>query len=152
MKNIIILMSLISLQFAATAQTSGKTPLRAGREMQAAKVEYIISSGPQDFTRAKYTPSEKRRDIVITGIPATCNALTTVVMNLDLTGSFSFKKHASLEIPFNREVFIEDRLTGKTFNLKAAEAYTFSADEVIAERFVMHVLDKSGAEAALTSR
>jgi hypothetical protein len=113
------------------------------RNEDPSKVRFIIASAHPDVQTAKFTPSTERKNIIITGIPNSVNRLTTVNIDFDTMGSFAFKKDAGLKIPGSSEVFIEDKLNGKIFNLKNTGAYQFNVDEKTENRFVLHILDKS---------
>lgn len=143
MKTLTILLSIIAFQYAAFAQQ----PV----SQKGFVLGYTIESSEQGAVKAKFTPSSVRKNIMITSVPLSTRALTSENIVIEISGNFSFKKDKSLDIPFNREVFIEDKLTGRTFNLNSSDIYTFSIEEPVKDRFVMHVLDKSNVEAMFSS-
>ena len=150
MKIITTLFLAASLHTFSFAQLNAVAPPQ--RNENPNKVSFVISSGHSDFQRAKFTPSTECREIIITGIPVSINRLTSVIIDFDTMGSFAFKKDAGLTIPESREVFIEDKLTGKIFNLRRTGAYKFNVNEISQNRFVLHVLDKSIPEAVVSSK
>jgi len=56
-----------------------------------------------------------------------------------MTGTFTFKKDSELKVYENIDVYIEDMLTGKIFDLKTAESYTFNVNRRFPDRFVLHM-------------
>jgi len=143
MKIITTLISIIGFQYMVSAQTAhvSRQPLKAG--VSQTKIGYILSSEGSEVVKGKFTPSDQTKNIVITRLPAVTLALTSVNIDLNMLGSFTFQGAPSLMIPNNCEVFIEDKLTGKMFNLKTPEAYTFNVVQHIENRFIMHILDKT---------
>lgn len=149
MKILTTLIYIAGLQSLSFAQTKGSVPPQ--RYENPNKVQYVVTSARPDIQVAKFTPSTESRNIIITGIPASASRLTTVNIDFDTMGSFAFKKDAGLKIPSTSEVFIEDKLNGKIFNLKNTGAYQFNVDEKTENRFVLHILDKSIPEEVVTS-
>ena len=153
MKIITTLIYIIGFQYISFSQTNAEIRAqRIGQISTGKGIRFFISSKNQDISKVKLVPSAECRNIVITGIPASDAALISVNIELETKGSFVFKKDPALQIPENREVFIEDKLTGRVFNLKASEAYKFNVEKHVASRFVMHVLDKTNAEALLSMK
>jgi len=149
MKIITTLISIVVLQYMSFAQVKGVVPPQ--RYENPNKVQFIIASAHPDIQTAKFTPSTERKNIIITKIPTSVNRLTTVNIDFDTMGSFVFKKDAGLKIPSTSEVFIEDKLNGKIFNLKNTGTYQFNVDEKMQDRFVLHILDKSIPEDLATT-
>jgi hypothetical protein len=108
------------------------------------KLEAIVSSDS--------IPRIKCRDIMITSLPPSTQNLTSFYIEFGRVGSFTFKKDSSLEVPEDSEVFIEDNLTGKIFNLKTSDAYTFNVNRRVPNRFILHVLDKPNLGTAVSSK
>lgn len=146
MKIITTLIALIAFQFAASAQVNA-----TASQKRANKTHFFVTTKNHDYLKAKFTPSNECRSVVITDLPVSGDALTTVSIEIKETGAFTFKKDASLNIPFNKEVFIEDKLSGKMFNLKVEQTHTFTIDELIPNRFVMHILEKLDSESMASS-
>ena len=141
MKIINTLIYIIGLQYMSFANTSATVTPYAGNDE--ATVSYYISSPTSKSLRAKYTLSTEAKDVIITAVPSSENILTSVNIELDMLGTFTFKRDAGLIIPANHEVFIEDKLSGKTFNLKTLATHSFRVDTHMEGRFVLHILDKS---------
>jgi|GEM_PF-1645732 len=151
MKIIFTFLSILGFQFSASSQiyVSGQV-LNVGKEQT--KIGYVVSRSEEKSSRARFTPSNQDKEIVITSLPTlSAYALTSVEITLETLGSFTFKKDPSLMIPFKCEVFIEDKVSGKIFNLKTSGAYTFEVEQHAENRFVMHILDKTSTELFVTS-
>jgi len=150
MKIIITLITIAGLQFMASSQTSSRAirqPLKAGASHM--KIGYVTSA--EEPAKAKVMSMATNKEIIITRLPSLKVALTSVGISLEALGAISFKKSESLDIPHNCEVFIEDKLTHKLFNLKSSELCVFNVEEYVADRFVMHVLYKTSPGTLVTS-
>lgn len=150
MKIIITCISIIALQFTAMSQSDVRKirqPLKATNQ---AKIGYVVSTEEPDFSAIRGTTNQNK-EIVITRLPSLKVALTSMNIELNMLGAFTFKRAESLAIPYNCEVFIEDKLTKKLFNLKSSEPYTFNVDEYVADRFVMHVLYRTNPGTLVSS-
>ncbi len=146
MKIVNIFICIISFQYWCKAQDNAisiQQPLKV--RVKETKMNYVISLRDPDGVKPT-GKTDECQEIVITGIPMSTQVITSLNIELAVLGYFSFKKHSSLEIPYDREVFIEDKLTGKIFNLKSPLPYTFHADQFMQNRFVIHVLDKTNPQ------
>lgn len=81
----------------------------------------------------------KCREIVISALPPLTQSVTPLNVEFGMTGAFTFKKDASLDVQDDRDIYIEDMLTGKIFNLKTSDSYTFNVNRRVPDRFVLHV-------------
>jgi hypothetical protein len=137
-----VLICTIGLQYISFATTSAGITPQDGKEK--ASVNFYISS-PNETLRAKYALSSDAKDVVITSVPVPCagKILTSVNIELNMVGCFTFKRDAGLIIPANHEVFIEDKLSGKVFNLKTLATHSFRVDTYTPGRFMLLILDKS---------
>ncbi|PBQ32905.1 hypothetical protein CNR22_14355 [Sphingobacteriaceae bacterium] len=98
----------------------------------------------------------------ITGFPARCEqiaivelppvnqTLTEITIDFATTGSYTFVKSADIKLYPDRDVYIEDMLTGKVFDLKKSESYTFNVNRRVAHRFMLHI-DKDLNKYAVSS-
>lgn len=144
MRIITTLIYIIGLQYVSVANASATvTPHAPGARTSV--VFYVSNPGPESL-QAKYTPSSNSKDIVITAIPNVEKVLTSANIELDMLGTFTFKRDAGLSIPTDKEVFVEDKVNGKVFNLRTFATYTFKVERYIPGRFVLHILDKSDIE------
>lgn len=150
MKIILTVISLIAFQCAALSQTNtvNAKSVTTGKSNQI-KTFYVFSD-ESDNTNTNFTPTAQNKNILITTIPNSTLPLNTLPIVLDVTGVITFKKHESLKIPSNHEVFIEDKLTGKVFNLTNAQTYKFYVEQHVPNRFVMHVLNKTNYNESVT--
>lgn len=149
MKLLTTFIYIIGLQSLSFAQVKGVIPPQ--RYENPNKVQYVVTLARPAVQVAKFTPSTESRNIIITAIPVSASRLTTVNIDFDTKGSFAFKKDAGLKIPATSEVFIEDKLNGKIFNLKNTGTYKFNVDEKTENRFVLHILNKSIPEDVASS-
>jgi hypothetical protein len=144
MKIITTLIYIIGLQYISFANAGAPIiPQASGTK---ASVVFYVSSPASESLRAKYTSSMEAKDLVITAIPAVKKVLTSANIELDMLGTFTFKRDGALFIPDNQEVFIEDKVNGKIFNLRTFATYTFKVERYVPGRFVLHILDKSSVE------
>lgn len=152
MKIITTIISIIGMHYMASAQVAPRVshqPLPSA----AAKTAVCFVISPSETKPSHVTPgtSDQYNVITITRLPSSEQVLTSVNIELGMMGFFTFKKDKSLNIPADREVFIEDKLSGKMFNIKACETYAFNVIQHIPNRFVMHVLVKSNPETLVSS-
>lgn len=87
----------------------------------------------------------------ITGFPARCEqiaivelppinqVLTEITIDFAKAGSYTFVKSPDIKLYADRDVYIEDMLTGKVFNLKNSESYSFNVNRRMAHRFMLHI-------------
>lgn len=81
----------------------------------------------------------KCNEIIIQNIPPLSQSHTTMKLNFVTKGSYSFKKAPELTVPDGYSIYIEDQLTGQAFDLRSQEAYSFSFNRMIPDRFIMHI-------------
>jgi len=81
----------------------------------------------------------KCTEITFTALPPLTQSLTTINLEFGRTGSFTFKKDPDLKMHGDVDVYIEDMLTGKIFDLKTSESYSFNVNRRIPNRFVLHI-------------
>lgn len=149
MKVLHILVYIFGLQYILLAQNASFPEFPP---TNSAGVGFLVSSDETGDQGARFRPSSGTKQVIITSIPYGGKTLSSYVIDFDMEGTFTFTKDASLEIPFNTSVFIEDRITGKVVNLKTSNLYTFKVEELISERFVLHVMDKTERETEVTMR
>jgi hypothetical protein len=151
MKKIFTLILLTACQYTIFGQVAPvSTPKPLTGVQQNVKSCFVISNNTSALS-LNDEASNKAREIIITRLPRLSASLTTVIIDIKIPGFFSFKKDKWLEIPYTCSVFIEDKLTGKMFNLESAGLYTFQVSQIVPNRFVMHILDKSKQELAVSS-
>jgi len=132
MKLITTLLCLLGFQYIAMCQANATGTSNA----EACMVGY--SESVEALVNEDYAPV-KSREITIVSLPPESQSATNVSIDFGMTGSFTFKKSATLEIYSDNDVYIEDMLTGKVFDLKTAESYTFNVNRRIPNRFVLHI-------------
>lgn len=77
------------------------------------------------------------QDIFIESLPEYGEEAIPVEIAQNEKGSYTFKKHPSLNIPEFYSVVITDKVTGARFDLKAADSYTFDINKATPERFML---------------
>jgi len=152
MKTIITLIYIAGFQCLSFAQTKPTVPQPLNANNTTTGVRFCISPVNSEELKPEYLTSSEAKEIIIKGIPVSEKALASINIEFDMLGSFAFKKDESLAIPFSQEVFIEDKLTGKIFNLKTPAAYKFNVDKWVPNRFVLHILDKTNPETLTASK
>ena len=88
--------------------------------------------------------------IAIVDLPPANQALTEITVDFATTGSYTFVKSPEVKLYPDRDVYIEDMLTGKVFDLKNSESYTFNVNRRVAHRFILHI-DKDMHKYAVSS-
>jgi len=78
-------------------------------------------------------------EIIIESLPGFGLEPVPVEVSQNEKGSYTFKKHPSLIVPEYYTVVITDSLTGKQFNLKAVDSFTFDVAKATPDRFVLQM-------------
>jgi len=146
MKIITTLIGIMGFQYMALCQAPA-----ASTQMEKPLTCSISYSEKSETLVNEEFAAIKCREIVITSLPPESQSATNVTIDFGMTGSFTFKKDASLEIYNNNDVYLEDMLTGKVFDLKTSESYTFNVNRRIPNRFVLHI-DKMLMRYAMSSK
>jgi hypothetical protein len=84
-------------------------------------------------------PPAKCDQIVIKSLPPVGLTSTPLAIEFGRTGIFTFKKDLDLSEYEGKDVYLEDQLTGKIFNLKDAEEYSFHVNRRVPNRFILHI-------------
>ncbi|WP_317899907.1 hypothetical protein [Aurantibacillus circumpalustris] len=150
MKIIFTLVSIIGFQYLALSQAETANNISARTKKQTQSSTFFILSDEYKNAKINLVQTNQNKVIVITNISQSTLPLNSVSIDFDATGLFIFKKLESLQIPENHEVFIEDKLTGKVFNLTNAQTYKFHVEQRVTNRFVMHVLSKPNSDGVVT--
>jgi hypothetical protein len=126
MKTIAILIVIFGLQYPAFTQNSNSTSCS------------IIYS---DEIEAYFYEDSAAicNEIIIQNLPPLLQSSTPLKLNFVAKGRYSFKKAAGLKIPDDYNIYLEDQLTGLSFNLKTEEVYSFSFNRAIPDRFVLNI-------------
>jgi hypothetical protein len=138
MKYLISLICLLACQHISLAQASATTPCAL----------VFSESGGALVTNDSAPVS--CREIRILSLPPATRSLTPVQIEFGMTGAFTFVKDPDLDTSAEGDIYIEDLLTGKVFDLRQGETYTFHVNRRIPERFVLHI-DKMIFKYALSS-
>ncbi|WP_317899906.1 hypothetical protein [Aurantibacillus circumpalustris] len=95
----------------------------------------------EDLASLVYGGSSKItcREITISSIPPQTQSVAVVDIDFGATGTFTFIKDESLQLYNDKDVYIEDMLTGKLFDLKASSNYSFNVNRKVPERFILHI-------------
>jgi hypothetical protein len=132
MKTIATLIFIACIQNATFAQASQTA--KAGAENNKSSV--MIYSADEDAIVYK-NASQNGKEIIIESLPGFGQEAIPVDVSQNVKGSYTFKKDPALLLPEYYSVVIEDTLTGKSFDLKAADSYTFDVSRATPERFVL---------------
>jgi hypothetical protein len=151
MKTIITLISILALQYLSSAQTTPFAPEKSEPSENAVVKSFYVSSSDCKQTKSGFSKPDQSKTIIISNIPTLSSVLNSVNIDLNDTGTYTFKQAPSLIIPNNQAVFIEDKVSGLLFNIQSAQSYIFEVEQNVPNRFVMHVLEKTNSEIGLTS-
>ena len=146
MKIITTLIGIIGFQYIALCQA----PVAPQQSTNTTACSISYSENLETLVNEEYA-AIKCREITITSLPPSTQSVTNVSIDFGMTGSFTFKKDVALEIYNDKDVYIEDMLTGRVFDLKTADSYTFNVNRRIPNRFVLHI-DKMLMRYAVSSR
>lgn len=151
MKKIATLIAVLGFQYLVSAQ-SGNLSASADKGYTPTSPVSCSIGYSEDTENFGFLDSShvRCREIIIQSLPPITQSVTALQITFDAKGSYTFKKDAALELPENKEVYIEDMLTGMTFDLKNAVSFSFSVNRHIPERFVLHI-EKSNAKNALSA-
>ncbi len=133
--------SLLFTAYGACAQTDNETD-------EPESIEHVItedhcyigfSADAGGITHEDQTP-HKCKELLIYSLPAVSVSAFDIQVNFDNKGIYAFKRDSKLIVPVDECVFIEDVFTGKFFDLKSTQSYTFAINHNTREtRFLMHV-------------
>ena len=148
MKSIITLLVLASYTLPGFSQIETVTNARHKLEVSnTCTLGYIEGSKCMKDITGFPARCEK---IAIVDLPPVNQALTEIAVDFATTGSYTFVKGADVKLYPDRDVYIEDMLTGKVFDLKNSESYTFNVNRRVAHRFMLHI-DKDMHKYAVSS-
>jgi len=136
MKIITTFICIMGFQYIASCQTAAAPALTQNTTTITCSV--IYSEGTEYLLHSQEGPI-KSREIHISSIPPASYSVTPLKIEFGMTGTFTFKKDSELKVYENIDVYIEDMLTGKIFDLKTAESYTFNVNRRFPDRFVLHM-------------
>ena len=136
MKIITTFICIMGFQYIALCQAV--TPSAVTQNTMNSTCSVIYSENSELLVSSEQGPF-KCREITIMNIPPSTQSVTPLNIEFGMTGSFTFKKDGGLEPHENVDVYIEDMLTGKVFDLKTSDSYTFNVTRRIPGRFVLHM-------------
>ena len=152
MKKITTLISIIGFQYIVISQTNPVSILpTSGINQNISNKCSIAYSAEQERMVCQDSSITKCREIVITSIAPGSQITMPIQISFGAKGVYTFKKGADVIIPENRDVYIEDLLTGMTFNLKTSDTFSFSVNRSMPERFVLRI-EKPAAISVSTAR
>lgn len=136
MKTLATLLLICTLSQVSLSQKRQLTNISTSKE---AKNSLLFYSQEEDALVLKDTNFTHSEVIVIESLPYFDKLTIPVYIDQQTKGTYSFKKHASLELPEYYSVIIVDRLTGQSFDLKTQDSYTFQVTKDIPERFELKI-------------
>jgi len=132
MKTIFILLitALVGVSTGAQAQQAAAKPATSDKGNSV-----MVYSEEEEALIYKQTGKE----ILIETLPEYGKEAIPIIVNQDVKGNFTFKKHPALLLPEYYNVVIEDTLTGEHFDLKNADSYSFVVAKDVPERFMLQM-------------
>lgn len=118
------------------SQTSSDKSITASRGLKNNVLFYSQEEDALIIKGAGYVHSEL---IVIESLPYSEKLSIPVYVDQHIKGTYSFTKHPALQLPEYYTVVITDNLTGKRFDLRNEDSYTFEVDQDEPERFVLQI-------------
>lgn len=128
----ILIAALMSLATAVNAQQQATKPAVPQKSI-------MVYSEEDEAIVYKSGSHLNGKEILIESLPGFGNDPIPVEVNPSENGSYTFKKHPSLVLPEYYTVIITDSLTGKQFDLKNSDSYTFDVSKSMPERFVLEM-------------
>ena len=134
MKIITTLIGILGFQYISFCQTT--VPADNNSSVGVCSINYSES-----LASLVYGESTKItcHEITISSLPPQTQSVTIVDVDFGRTGSFTFKKDKSLQVYEDNDVYIEDMLTGKVFDFKSSDTFSFNVNRRVPERFVLHI-------------
>lgn len=133
--------SLLFSAYGAYAQTDNE-------ENEPEPIEHVItaeqcyigfSADAGAITHEDQTPHKCKTLLIYSLPPVSVNPID-IQVNFDIRGIYNFKRDSNLLIPADQCVFIEDLFTGKFFDLKSTQSFSFTINHATREtRFLLHV-------------
>lgn len=127
MKTFLFLISFFGIQSLVLAQSSN---LNTCSVFYSQEIESYFFEDSSDVSCT---------EIIIKDLPPLSQSETYFKLNFVTKGRYSFKKASGLIVPDNYKIYIEDQLTGQTFDLRTEETYSFSHNRVIPNRFILFI-------------
>lgn len=103
------------------------------------KNNVLFYSQEEDALIIKDTGYVHSELIVIESLPYSEKLTIPVYVDQHIKGTYSFTKHPALQLPEYYTVVITDNLTGKKFDLRNEDSYTFEVNKDEPERFVLQI-------------
>lgn len=137
MKKIITLICLIAFQCIAFSQSvnTSAAPVSAANPLSCS----LTYSEDQESLVFQDSSRARCREMSIVSLPPITQSLTPLRIVFTAKGSYTFKKDEALELPEGKDVYLEDMLTGMTFDLRNSSVFSFSVNRHIPERFILHI-------------
>lgn len=145
MKTIAIFLILLGLNVSLSAQGIAEQMTNLTNTSEC-ELQYSEDSEALEFSGA----SVKCREITISSLPPVTQVSAPINIEFGMTGTFTFKKGINLSEYETKDVYIEDMLTGRIFNLKNMDKYSFNVNRRVPNRFVLHI-DNMLSKYALSS-
>jgi hypothetical protein len=130
MKTIMSIACIVWFQCSLFSQTSDT------QESLGADQAEIIYSEQDKSMIVKDSLPNKCTMILITELPPEDQKIAFLHVRFK-KGTYVFKKDKNLEMPKGYEIYIEDTLTGQSFNMTEMESYAFSMNRYVPERFAL---------------
>lgn len=140
MKKIITLISLIAFQGISLAQSVNTAATSGGNSNAVNPLSCsLVYSEDKETIVFQDSLHARCREMLIVSLPPFTQSVTPLQIVFNAKGSFTFKKDENLELPEGKDIYVEDMLTGMTFDLRNSSAFSFSVNRHIPERFILHI-------------
>lgn len=145
MKSMYALLSIVALNFTGLSQVEVNATAPANNtSSEACQVVYNQEENVIMLQQASTSPCN---ELVFEMLPPVTQTL--VPMRLALKkGTYTFKKHNTLEVPAGYTYLIEDTMTGGTFDFSKERPFTFNVTRSVPDRFVMFISKSKTASVA----
>lgn len=152
MKKIATLICLFAFQCIALSQTLNTSATNGGSLNSANPLSCsLVYSEDNEMMVFQDSLRARCREMSIVSLPPLTQSLTPLHIVFTAKGSYTFKKDEALELPEGKDVYLEDMLTGMTFDLRNSSAFSFSVNRHIPDRFILHI-EKPNTRPLLSAR
>lgn len=131
---------IVTLFAAALLTVTAASAQQTAASITADKAKSVMVYSEEDEALVyKNGSAHHGREILIETLPGFGNDPVPVDIDQNANGSYTFKKHPSLQLPEYYTVIITDSLTGNQFDLKKSDSYTFDVAKAMPERFALEM-------------
>jgi hypothetical protein len=131
--------SIITICFMMLSALMGAQRGHSETNQALQKENLMVYSEEEDAMIHKDQMARDSKDIIIQSLPGYGEGPVPVYVNDNIKGTYTLKKHPTLYLPEFYSVVIEDTLTGRKFDLKTSDSFSFDVTGPVSDRFVLYI-------------